>query len=82
MKRTYSEIMDDVQKARYGKECRKLHKELKGYYHDGLPLFMRYPNAPKIFLIIVSILLFVPLAALILLEFATVLMLAIQMLTG
>lgn len=82
MKRTYSEIMDDVQKAKYGKESRKLHKELKKYYHDGLPLFMRYPNAPKICLIIVSILLLVPLAVLILLEFATVLMLAIRMLTG
>ena len=48
MKRTYSEIMDDVQKAKYGKECRKLHKELKEYYHDGLPLFMRYPFLPTV----------------------------------
>lgn len=48
MKRTYSEIMDDVQKAKYGKESRKLHKELKKYYHDGLPLFMRYPFLPTV----------------------------------
>lgn len=48
MKRAYSEIMDDVQKAKYGKESRKLHKELKKYYHDGLPLFMRYPFLPTV----------------------------------
>lgn len=46
MKRHYSEIMDDVQKAKYGKESRKLHKELKKYYKDGLPFFMRYPFLP------------------------------------
>lgn len=46
--RTVSEIMADVQKADYGKECRKLHKELKRVTGGGLPLFMRYPNLPSI----------------------------------
>lgn len=45
-RRKYSEIMEDVKKAPYGKERRKLHKELKRDYNDGLPLFMRYPNLP------------------------------------
>lgn len=47
-KRTYEEIMRDVSEATPGKECRKLHKELKENYRDGLPLFMRYPNLPQI----------------------------------
>ena len=51
-KRTYSEIMDDVQKASYGKERRILHKELKESYGEGLPLFMRYPDLPMIVSII------------------------------
>ena len=51
-KRTYSEIMDDVQKASYGKERRILHKELKESYVEGLPLFMRYPDLPMIVSII------------------------------
>ena len=45
-RRKYSEIMEDVKKAPYGKERRKLHKELKQDYNDGLHLFMRYPNLP------------------------------------
>lgn len=49
MARTYKEIMDDVQKASYGKEMRKLHKELKEIDPgNGFPLFMRYPNLPDI----------------------------------
>lgn len=51
-KRTYSEIMKDVQKASYGKERRILHKELKESYGEGLPLFMRYPDLPMIVSII------------------------------
>lgn len=47
-KRTYEEIMRDVSEATPGKECRKLHKELKENYRDGLPLFMRYPDLPQI----------------------------------
>lgn len=50
MARTYKEIMDDLQNAEYGKECRKLHKELKQVHKgEGLPLFMRYPHLPDIF---------------------------------
>lgn len=64
-RRPYSEIMDDVQKTPYGKGCRKLHKELKEGYKDGLPLFMRYPNVPTIIsLIAVIFALFVLLATL------------------
>ena len=52
MARTYKEIMDDVQKASYGKEMRKLHKELKEIDPgNGFPLFMRYPNLPDIAMI-------------------------------
>lgn len=48
--RSYKEIMDDVQKANYGKEMRALHKELKQHedHYGGLPMFMRYPNLPDI----------------------------------
>lgn len=48
--RSYKEIMDDVQKANYGKEMRVLHKELKQHEdrYGGLPMFMRYPNLPYI----------------------------------
>ncbi len=48
--RSYKEIMDDVQKANYGKEMRALHKELKQHEdrYGGLPMFMRYPNLPYI----------------------------------
>ena len=48
--RSYKEIMDDVQKANYGKEMRVLHKELKQQEdrYGGLPMFMRYPNLPYI----------------------------------
>lgn len=47
--RTYKEIMNDLQTAKYGKECRKLHKELKQIdRRNGLPLFMRYPKFPDI----------------------------------
>ena len=47
--RSYKEIMDDVQKANYGKEMRALHKELKQHEdrYGGLPMFMRYPNLLK-----------------------------------
>lgn len=51
MKRTYREIMQDLQNATRGKECRKLHKELK-QYGDALPVFMRYPCLPTIISII------------------------------
>ena len=48
--RSYKEVMDDVQKANYGKEMRALHKELKQHEdrYGGLPMFMRYPNLPYI----------------------------------
>ena len=48
--RSYKEIMDDVQKANYGKEMRALHKELKQHEdrYGGSPMFMRYPNLPYI----------------------------------
>lgn len=48
MRRPYKDIMNDLQTAEYGGECRKLHKELRKYYKQGLPLFMRYPNFPLI----------------------------------
>lgn len=47
-KRPYEDIMRDVSEATPGKKCRKLHKELKENYKDGLPLFMRYPDLPQI----------------------------------
>ena len=58
MARPYLEIMEDVKKAPYGKPCRRLHKELKEY-KDGLPMFMRYPNAPIIMSIIAGIVTFI-----------------------
>lgn len=51
MRRTYREIMRDLPNATHGKECRKLHKELK-QYGDALPIFMRYPYLPTIISII------------------------------
>lgn len=45
-KRPLLEIMEDFSKATYGKECRKIHRELRKYYNSGLPLFARYPNLP------------------------------------
>lgn len=45
-KRPLPEIMEDFSKAAYGKECRKIHRELRKFYGRGLPLFMRYPNFP------------------------------------
>lgn len=49
MARTYWEIIDDLQKASYGKEMRKLHKELRELDpKNGLPMFMRYPKVPGI----------------------------------
>lgn len=62
--RTYAEIMTDVQKAKDGHECRKLHNELKKY-GDGLPLFMRYPRLPlwsSVITLIISIIAVVLLA--------------------
>ena len=47
-KRSYTEIFEDVEKARYGKECRCLHKELRDAGYGGLPMFMRYPQFPII----------------------------------
>lgn len=40
--RTYEEICEDLRTAIPGKECRKLHKELKAY-GDGLRFTDRYP---------------------------------------
>ena len=59
--RSYKEIMNDVQKANYGKEMRGLHKELKER-GDGLPLFMRYPHLPDIAIAISTGLLLLSLA--------------------
>lgn len=43
---TYRELMDECQRLNLsGKEARKIHRELKKY-HNGLPMFMRYPNLP------------------------------------
>lgn len=53
--RSYQEIMNDLQTAKYGKECRQLHKELKQINRkNGLPLFTRYPNLPEIITTIVA----------------------------
>lgn len=53
MQRTYKEILNDLQTAKRGKECRKLHKELKRLDRkNGLPLSMRYPNFPLVISII------------------------------
>lgn len=46
--RTYAEIFNDVDNAKYGKDCRRLHKELKRAGYSGLPMFMRYPTIPII----------------------------------
>lgn len=84
VKRPYAEIMHDVAKAPYGKERRELHRELKKYYHSGLPLFMRYPKVPStcfIIYLVVSLILLAILTVLILLEFAKVLPPMIQLLT-
>ena len=61
MARTYKEIMDDVQKASYGKEMRVIHKELKER-GDRLPMFMRYPHLPDIAIAISTGLLLLSLA--------------------
>lgn len=47
-KRTYVEIFEDIERAKYGKECRILHKELKKAGYGSLPMYMRYPNLPDI----------------------------------
>lgn len=53
MQRTYEEILNDLQTSKYGKECRKLHKELKKLNRkNGLPLSMRYPYLPLVISII------------------------------
>lgn len=53
MTRTYEEILTDLQTAKYGKECRKLHRELKELDRkNGLPFSMRYPYLPLVISII------------------------------
>ena len=57
MRRSYKDIMSDLQTAEYGEECRRLHKELRKYYKQGLPLFMRYPIFPLIISVVAMALL-------------------------
>lgn len=45
-KRSYAEVMEDLQKAVSPKEYRAIHKELKRDHKSRLFLFQRYPNAP------------------------------------
>lgn len=54
---TYRELLDEIDKVRYGKEARMLHRELRRH-RSGLPLFMRYPNFP-LWISIMSLLLVV-----------------------
>lgn len=44
---TYPELMELSMNVTYGVEARMLHKALKKY-KSGLPMFMRYPNAPLV----------------------------------
>ena len=52
----YFELCDKLKTVKYGKEARKLHKELKAY-GSGLPMFARYPRLPLIVSIICLLLL-------------------------
>lgn len=45
-KRSYDEVMADFQKARTPKEYRKVHKIMKRYYKESVPIWYRYPNLP------------------------------------
>ena len=40
---TYAELLDQMKRARTGKECRTLHRKLKKY-GDGISFRDRYPN--------------------------------------
>ena len=53
---TYPELLHESDKCLRGKEARQLHRALKKY-GSGLPMFIRYPNLPIWFSIIVLLLL-------------------------
>lgn len=44
---SYGEILSEIAKPTFshGKEARQAHKALRKY-HDGLPLYARYPDLP------------------------------------
>lgn len=44
---TYEQLQEASLHISYGKDARMLHRALKKY-KSGLPIFMRYPNAPLI----------------------------------